>query len=104
MHLLSLIELSNGSKNPSKKCLDKSTSKRVILRFGTIMLISVKTASISPPYGLQLFVMKGVSSADTSLGDVLNAPWPFCGLNCVVIGLIIVFPKICTWLPGWRGN
>ena len=69
------------------------------LWFGIIMLINMETASISPPYGLQLFVMKGVSSADTTLGDVLNASWPFCGLNCFVMGLLMVFPKICTWLP-----
>jgi tripartite ATP-independent transporter DctM subunit len=69
------------------------------LWFGIIMLINMETASISPPYGLQLFVMKGVASADTTLGDVLNASWPFCGLNCLVMGLIIVFPGICTWLP-----
>jgi TRAP-type C4-dicarboxylate transport system permease large subunit len=69
------------------------------LWFGIIMLINMETASISPPYGLQIFVMKGVSSADTTLGDVLNASWPFCGLNCLVMGLIIAFPGICTWLP-----
>jgi tripartite ATP-independent transporter DctM subunit len=69
------------------------------LWFGIIMLINMETASISPPYGLQIFVMKGVASADTTLGDVLNASWPFCGLNCLVMGLIIAFPGICTWLP-----
>jgi len=69
------------------------------LWFGIIMLINMETASISPPYGLQLFVMKGVSSADTTLGDVFNASWTFCGLNCFVMGLLMVFPKICTWLP-----
>lgn len=69
------------------------------LWFGVIMLINMETASISPPYGLQLFVMKGVSSADTTLGDVLNASWPFCGLNILVMALIMIFPGICTWLP-----
>jgi TRAP-type C4-dicarboxylate transport system permease large subunit len=38
------------------------------LWFGIIMLINMETASISPPYGLQLFVMKGVASRDTTLG------------------------------------
>ncbi len=69
------------------------------LWFGVIMLINMETASISPPYGLQLFVMKGVASSDTSFGDVLNASWPFCGLNCLVMAILMVFPGICTWLP-----
>jgi TRAP-type mannitol/chloroaromatic compound transport system permease large subunit len=60
------------------------------------MLIDMETASISPPYRLQLFVMKGVSSADTTPGDVLNASWPFCALNCLVMAILMVFPKICT--------
>ena len=74
------------------------------LWFGVIMLINMETASISPPYGLQLFVMKGVASEDTTLADVLNASWPFCGLNCLVMGLIMVFPEICTWLPNLMTN
>ncbi len=68
--------------------------------FGAIMMLNLEMATISPPFGLSLFVMKGIASADTTMGDIYRAALPFVGLNLVVMALMIAFPKIVTWLPG----
>jgi tripartite ATP-independent transporter DctM subunit len=71
--------------------------------FGAIMMLNLEMATISPPFGLSLFVMKGVASPGTTMGDIYQAALPFVGLNLVVMALMIVFPGIVTWLPGLMG-
>jgi len=68
--------------------------------FGAIMVLNLEMATISPPFGLSLFVMKGIASPDTSMGDIYMAALPFLGLNLVVMAAMIVFPGIVLWLPG----
>lgn len=68
--------------------------------FGAIMLLNLELATISPPFGLSLFVMKGIASADTTMGDIYRAALPFVGLNIVVMAIMIVFPAVVLWLPG----
>ena len=71
--------------------------------FGAIMMLNLEMATISPPFGLSLFVMKGIASPNTTMGDIYRAALPFVGLNLVVMALMIAFPKIVTWLPGLMG-
>jgi len=68
--------------------------------FGVIYLLSITMGEISPPFGLCLFVMKGVAPPDTTIGDVYRAGLPFLGLDLIAIVLLIAFPQISLWLPG----
>jgi tripartite ATP-independent transporter DctM subunit len=68
--------------------------------FGTIMLLNMETATISPPFGLCLFVMKGVAPPDTTMGHIYRAALPFVGFNVIVMALIIAVPMLALWLPG----
>jgi len=68
--------------------------------FAIIFLINIEVAGISPPFGLSLFVMKGVATPDTTMGDIYRAALPFCGLSLIAMSLIIAFPVLALWLPG----
>jgi tripartite ATP-independent transporter DctM subunit len=68
--------------------------------FGTISLINLEMALITPPFGLCLFVMKGVAPPGTTMGDVYKAVLPFVGLQIIAMALIMLFPPIALWLPG----
>lgn len=68
--------------------------------FGTIALLNLELALITPPFGLCLFVMKGVAPPDTTMGDIYRAALPFIGLQLIAMTLIIAFPQISLWLPG----
>jgi tripartite ATP-independent transporter DctM subunit len=68
--------------------------------FGAIMLLNLELATISPPFGLSLFVMKGIASPGTTMSDLYRAALPFVGLNFLVMGLMISFPPLVLWLPG----
>jgi tripartite ATP-independent transporter DctM subunit len=67
--------------------------------FGAIMLLNMELATISPPFGLNLFVMKGVAPKGTTMGDVYAGSIPFCLLDVVVMALLIAFPTLVLWLP-----
>jgi len=67
--------------------------------FGTIALLNLEMALITPPFGLCLFVMKGVAPPDTTMGDIYRAALPFIGLQILAMVLIIIFPPIALWLP-----
>ena len=76
------------------------TAEQATIWFGAIMLLNMQMASTSPPFGLQLFVMKGVAPAGTKMMEIYKAALPFLGCDSVVMLLMISFPPIVLWLPG----
>jgi tripartite ATP-independent transporter DctM subunit len=68
--------------------------------FGILMLINLEIAFTSPPFGLLLFVMKGVAPEGTSMGDIYRAAVPFILCDLVALTLILIFPALALWLPG----
>ncbi|MBW2015981.1 MAG: TRAP transporter large permease subunit [Deltaproteobacteria bacterium] len=69
------------------------------LWFGTIMLINMEMATTTPPFGLVLFVMKGVAPPDTKMGDIYKAGLPFLLCDAIAMGLIMAFPSLALYLP-----
>ncbi len=68
--------------------------------FAVIFLLNSEMSSTSPPFGLSLFVMKGVAPPDTTMADIYRASIPFLVCDLIVMALIIAFPAIALWLPG----
>jgi tripartite ATP-independent transporter DctM subunit len=69
------------------------------LWFGLMMLVNMSIANLSPPFGVELFVMKGVSPPDTTMADVYQASIPFIIMEFLVILVVMLCPPIATWLP-----
>jgi tripartite ATP-independent transporter DctM subunit len=67
--------------------------------FGLIMLLALEIGYTTPPFGLLLFVMKGVAPPGTTMRDIYLAGLPFIACVMLLIGLIIAFPPLATWLP-----
>src|SRR5438874_5510643 len=67
--------------------------------FGSIMLLALEIGYTTPPFGLLLFVMKGVAPPGTTMRDIYMAGMPFIGCVPLLIVLIIAFPPLATWLP-----
>jgi tripartite ATP-independent transporter DctM subunit len=67
--------------------------------FGLIMLLALEVGYTTPPFGLLLFVMKGVSPPGTSMKDIYLAGLPFIACIFLLIGMVLVFPPLATWLP-----
>ena len=69
------------------------------LWFGTIMLINMEMATTTPPFGLVLFVMKGVAPPDTTMADIYRAGFTFLICDAVAMGLVMAFPGLALYLP-----
>jgi tripartite ATP-independent transporter DctM subunit len=67
--------------------------------FGLIMLLALEVGYTTPPFGLLLFVMKGVAPPGTSMKDIYLAGMPFIACVMLLILVIIFYPPIATWLP-----
>jgi len=67
--------------------------------FGLIMLLALEMGYTMPPFGLLLFVMKGVAPPGTSMKDIYLAGMPFIACVMLLIVLIIYYPPLATWLP-----
>lgn len=65
--------------------------------FGVMYLINIETGSLTPPFGMALFVMKGVAPEETKMADIWLAAVPYILVNLFAIGLIYVFPRIALW-------
>ncbi len=67
--------------------------------FGLIMLLALEIGFTTPPFGLLLFVMKGVAPPGTTMRDIYLAGMPFIACMILLILLIIFYPPLATWLP-----
>jgi tripartite ATP-independent transporter DctM subunit len=68
--------------------------------FGLIMLLALEISFTTPPFGLLLFVMKGVAPPDTTMRDIYMSALPFIFCSLLLVALMILFPPIVLWLPG----
>lgn len=71
--------------------------------FGIIMLINFEMGMTTPPFGMMLFVMKGVAAEDISIKEIINSAIPFLCCDAVAMAIIIIFPPLAQWLPSLMG-
>jgi len=65
--------------------------------FGVALVILCESGMITPPMGLNLFVIQGISKSP--LGEVVIGVLPFFGLMIACLLLLTIFPSIALWLP-----
>ena len=70
-----------------------------LIWFGIIYTITMEIAVLTPPVGLNLFVIKGIGGAKVSIGDVIKGSLPFVGTMLVLLAVLIAFPQVALWLP-----
>jgi len=68
--------------------------------FGVIFTITMEIAVLTPPVGLNLFVIQGIGGEKVSIFDVIIGCLPFLAAMAVLIGLLIAWPQLAMWLPG----
>ncbi len=71
--------------------------------FGVLMLIALETGLITPPFGVTLFVMKGVAPPEVTMGDIWKAVTPYVIIDILCVVLIILFPVLATIVPALMG-
>jgi len=68
-----------------------------LLHFAIIMTINMELGMITPPVGLNLFVVSGI--AKEKLGEVVKGVIPFIILMIIFLALVVLIPQLSLWLP-----
>lgn len=68
-----------------------------LIHFAIIMTINMELGMITPPVGLNLFVVSGI--AKEKLGEVVKGVIPFIVLMIVFLALVVLIPQLSLWLP-----
>jgi C4-dicarboxylate transporter DctM subunit len=71
--------------------------------FGILVIKMTEVALITPPLGLNVYVVKGLAPEDIRLEDIFAGIMPFLLMDIVTLALIFVFPQIVLWLPNTMG-
>jgi TRAP-type C4-dicarboxylate transport system permease large subunit len=67
--------------------------------FGVLMIQNLEISVVTPPYGMNLFILKGLLK-DTSMGEIFRASSWFVAPMVVTMAIYIAFPQVALWLPG----
>ncbi|MGX0978405.1 tripartite ATP-independent transporter DctM subunit [Roseovarius sp. MBR-51] len=78
--------------------------------FGVLMMISISAGYVTPPFGMNLFYLRGIltqisemegceEAKRVTMATIWSVSLPYVIIIYVAIGLIIAFPEIATWLP-----
>ena len=67
--------------------------------FGVLFIINMEIGFLTPPFGYNLFYLKGVAPKSVKLTDIYKSIISFVLLMIVGLALCIAFPEIITWLP-----
>lgn len=71
--------------------------------YGVVMMILIETALITPPIGLNLYIVQGVRNRGP-MTDIMIGVLPFVLCMVIVLGLLAAFPGLATWLPSLSSN
>ena len=69
--------------------------------FGVLFLINIEMGQLTPPFGMLLFVMKGVAPKDITMEQIIWASVPYMFFDVLIMAMIMVWPGIALWLPSF---
>ena len=64
-----------------------------------LLALNLQTSFLTPPFGYALLLARGSAPAGVTLADIYRGVMPYVLIQVVVIGVVIAFPAIATWLP-----
>lgn len=73
--------------------------KLSIIWFGVVMCMLAEIGCITPPMGLNVYVMKGALGKSVDLNDIFAGALPFVLLMILIIIILYIYPEIALWLP-----
>jgi len=70
-----------------------------LIWFGVVYTVTMEIAVLTPPVGLNLYVIQGISRGKVSIVQVIRGCLPFIAALVVLIFLLVAFPQLALWLP-----
>ena len=102
MESLSMVLLTLPVFVPLLLSLDFGLSSDAkLVWFGILVLMCVEIGMISPPFGLNLFLIKSMA-VDVPMKEVYRGVFGFCAMDIVRVLLVLYLPMLALWLPGLK--
>ncbi|MDC0947811.1 TRAP transporter large permease [Gammaproteobacteria bacterium] len=70
-----------------------------LIWFGVVYTITMEIAVLTPPVGLNLYVIQGIGRGEVTIGEVIRGCLPFILALVLLIAIMIIFPQTALWLP-----
>lgn len=67
------------------------------VHFGVVIVVNMMIGLITPPYGVLLFLINGVTGIP--LGSIIREIWPFIGVLLLALLVMVLVPDVVLWLP-----
>lgn len=67
--------------------------------FGILFIINMEIGFLSPPFGYNLFYLRGVTPPSVTMPDIYKAVLPFIAIMVAAVALMMLVPEIVLWLP-----
>lgn len=74
-----------------------------LIWFGVVYTITMEIAVLTPPVGLNLYVIQQIGRDQVSISDVIMGCLPFIGAMVFLIAILILSPDVALWLPEQMG-
>ncbi|WP_170417604.1 TRAP transporter large permease [Ruegeria atlantica] len=72
-----------------------------LIWYGVLYTITTQIAYMTPPFGYNLFLMRAMAPPEIGLKDIYTSIFPFVGVMVLALTIIMIFPEIALWLPGY---
>ncbi|MFM9888977.1 MAG: TRAP transporter large permease subunit [Burkholderiales bacterium] len=70
-----------------------------VVWFCTLFLIMIQTSYLTPPMAPAIFYLRAVAPPEITIHDMYRGVVPFIILQCVTLTVVMIWPKLVTWLP-----
>ena len=67
--------------------------------FGILFVVNMEMAYLTPPYGFNLFYMRGIVPKEVTMVDIYKSAIPFICIQALALILVVFIPQLVTWLP-----
>jgi tripartite ATP-independent transporter DctM subunit len=69
------------------------------LWFGILFVINMEIGYMTPPFGFNLFYLKGIVPPGITMGDIYRSVIPYTLVESMGLAVVMIFPQIAIWLP-----
>ena len=66
---------------------------------GVLIAVNLQTSFLTPPFGFALFYLRGIAPPELTTQALYKGVIPFVALQLLLIGVLVAFPVLATWLP-----
>ena len=75
-----------------------------LIWYGVLYTVTTQIAYMTPPFGYNLFLMRAMAPPEITIRDIYSSILPFVCVMLLALALMMVFPQIALWLPGYVYN